>query len=72
MSRFEKLWAAMYADIRKSIFNLCKFHNFEPTWQQGDVLERVLPFLAALGVSLLVDRRALAPGRRARAGADTR
>jgi hypothetical protein len=41
MSRFEKLWAAMYADIRKSIFNLCKFHNFEPTWQQGDVLERV-------------------------------
>lgn len=40
-SRYARDWRALYSDIRRDIYALTKACDFEPTWQQGEVLDIV-------------------------------
>jgi len=41
MSRFKREWEQIYKEVRGDIFRLCHYFDFEPTDQQGQLLEAV-------------------------------
>lgn len=63
MSRFKDQFESLYRQIRENIFAFCGALNFEPTWQQSELLQAAQDAANGVGSNYIACRSGQGPGK---------